>query len=165
MWLPLAATTAMKAFFLALGLLVLSVQWSCAQQKKGSASTKNSQGTEQEIITLSKMKWRWMAERKVDTLATLFDEKAMFVHMGGSWGKEQEINVIRSGSIHYKQANIEETSVQIIGSTAILLSKIKLLAVVGGNEVINPFMVTEVYVQQRGKWKLGSLSFTKLLTP
>jgi len=25
-------------------------------------------------------------------------------------------------------------------------------------------MVTEVYVQQNGKWKLGSLSFTRLLT-
>jgi hypothetical protein len=38
-----------------------------------------------------------------------------------------------------------------------------LLAVVGGNEVTNPFMVTEVYVQQSGAWKLGSLSFTRLL--
>jgi hypothetical protein len=37
--------------------------------------------------------------------------------------------------------------------------------VVGGNEVINPFMVTEVYVQQAGSWKLASLSFTKLLVP
>jgi len=38
-----------------------------------------------------------------------------------------------------------------------------LLAVVGGNEVTNPFMVTEVYMKAGGKWKLGYLSFTKLL--
>ena len=38
-------------------------------------------------------------------------------------------------------------------------------AVVGGNGVTNPFMVTEVYVQQGAAWKLGSLSFTRLLTP
>ncbi len=56
-------------------------------------------------------------------------------------------------------------SVNIIGNTAILLNRITLLAVVGGNEVTNPFMVTEVYVQQGGTWKLGSLSFTKLLGP
>jgi hypothetical protein len=37
--------------------------------------------------------------------------------------------------------------------------------VVGGNEVVNPFMVTEVYVQQDNNWKLASLSFTRLLTP
>jgi len=85
--------------------------------------------------------------------------------MGGSWGKEQEMDIIRSGGIHYKKADIHEVSVNIIDNTAVLLNRITLLAVVGGNEVTNPFMVTEVYVQQDGNWKLGSLSFTKLLTP
>jgi hypothetical protein len=121
--------------------------------------------SEQEVINLSKEKWRWMSERKVDSLAALFHEKAVFVHMGGSWGKEQELEIIKSGGIHYKHADIHEVSVNIIGVTAILLNRITLLAVVGGNEVTNPFMVTEVYVQQSGTWRLASLSFTRLLTP
>ena len=120
---------------------------------------------EQEVINLSKEKWGWMSERNVDTLDALFHEKSVFVHMGGSWGKEQELEIIKSGGIHYKKADIHEVSVNIIGTTAILLNRITLLAVVGGNEVTNPFMVTEVYVQQDGSWKLASLSFTRLLTP
>jgi hypothetical protein len=120
---------------------------------------------EQEVINLSKEKWRWMSACEVDTLDALFHEKAMFVHMGGSWGKEQELDIIKSGGIHYKKADIHEVSVNIIGTTAILLNRITLLAVVGGNEVTNPFMVTEVYVQQADSWKLASLSFTRLLTP
>jgi hypothetical protein len=120
---------------------------------------------EQEVINLSKEKWRWMSEREVDTLDALFHEKAVFVHMGGAWGKEQELDIIKSGGIHYKKADIHEVLVNIIGTTAILLNRITLLAVVGGNEVTNPFMVTEVYVHQEGSWKLASLSFTKLLTP
>ncbi len=120
---------------------------------------------EQEIINLSKEKWRWMSERNVDTLDALFHEKSVFVHMGGSWGKEREIDIIKSGGIHYKKADIYEVSVNVIGTTAILLNRITLLAVVGGNEVTNPFMVTEVYVQQDGSWMLASLSFTRLLTP
>ena len=120
---------------------------------------------EQEVIDLSKEKWRWMSERKVDSLDALFHEKAVFVHMGGSWGKEQELEIIKSGGIHYKQADIHEVSVNIIGATAILLNRITLLAVVGGTEVTNPFVVTEVYVQQDGSWELVSLSFTRLLTP
>ncbi|MCJ7663894.1 MAG: nuclear transport factor 2 family protein, partial [Desulfobacterales bacterium] len=119
---------------------------------------------EQEIINLSKEKWQWMSDKKVDTLDNLFHEKAVFVHMGGTWGKEQELNVIRTGGIHYKKADIYEVSVNIIDNTAILLNRITLLAVVGGNEVTNPFEVTEVYVKQNGTWKLGSLSFTRLLT-
>jgi hypothetical protein len=120
---------------------------------------------EQEVINLSKEKWRWMAERDVENLDALFHEKAVFVHMGGSWGKEQELDVIKSGGIHYKKTDIHEVSVNIIDTTAILLNRITLLAVVGGNEVTNPFMVTEVYVQQNDTWTLASLSFTRLLTP
>jgi 4-carboxymuconolactone decarboxylase len=120
---------------------------------------------EQEVIHLSKEKWGWMAERKVDSLEALFHEKSVFVHMGGAWGKERELEIIKSGGIHYKQADIHEVSVNIIEHTAILLNRITLLAVVGGNEVTNPFMVTEVYVQLDGSWKLASLSFTRLLTP
>jgi hypothetical protein len=120
---------------------------------------------EQEVINLSAEKWRWMSECKMDTLDALFHEKSVFVHMGGSWGKERELDIINSGGIHYKKADVHEVSVNIIGTTAILLNRITLLAVVGGNEVTNPFNVTEVYVQQDGSWKLASLSFTKLLTP
>jgi Domain of unknown function (DUF4440) len=120
---------------------------------------------EQEVIDLSKEKWRWMSDRDIDALDTVFHEKSVFVHMGGSWGKERELDVIKSGGIHYKNADIHEVSVNIIGTTAILLNRITLLAVVGGNEVTNPFVVTEVYVQQAGSWTLASLSFTRLLTP
>jgi hypothetical protein len=120
---------------------------------------------EQVVIDLSREKWRWMSGRNGEALDALFHEKAVFVHMGGSWGKEREMEIIKSGEIHYKQADIHEVSVNIIDNTAILLNRITLLAVVGGNEVTNPFIVTEVYVQQDGSWKLASLSFTKLLTP
>ncbi len=119
---------------------------------------------EEEIINLSKEKWQWMSDKNADKLDVLFHEKAVFVHMGGSWGKEREINVIKGGGIWYKKADIHEVSVNIIDNTAILLNRITLLAEVGGNEVTNPFEVTEVYVKQDGTWKLGSLSFTKLLT-
>ena len=120
---------------------------------------------EQEVIKLSKEKWCWMSEQKVDSLDALFHEKAVFVHMGGNMTKEHELNVIKSGGIHYKKADIHEVSVNIIDTTAILLNRITLLAVVDGKEVTNPFTVTEVYVQQDGSWKLASMSFTKLLIP
>lgn len=122
-------------------------------------------GTEQEVIKLSKDKWQWMADKDADKLNDLFDDKSVFVHMGGSWGKEQELNVIRSGGIHYKKADVHEASVQIIDNTAIVLNRITLLAVVGGNEVTNPFIVTEVCVKKDGKWKLGSLPFTRTMSP
>ncbi|WP_423147884.1 DUF4440 domain-containing protein [Rubrolithibacter danxiaensis] len=125
----------------------------------------NNTNAEEEIKSLSQKKWQWMADKNVDSLNALFDEKSVFVHMGGSWGKTSELNIIKSGGIWYKKADIHSVSVNIIGSTAILLNNITLLAVVGGNEVTNPFIVTEVYIKENGRWMLDSLSFTKLLRP
>lgn len=145
----------MKTTILGIFLLFLAAQLTFAQNT----------AAEQEIIDLSKEKWQWMADKDADKLAELFDDQSVFVHMGGSWGKEQEVSIIRSGGIHYKKADIHEVSVEIIENTAILLNRITLLAVVRGNEVTNPFMVTEVYIKKDGAWKLGSLSFTRLMTP
>jgi ketosteroid isomerase-like protein len=117
---------------------------------------------QQEVIALSKDKWRWMSERNVEALASLFHDDAVFVHMGATMSKTQELGVIKSGGIQYKTIDILDVSVKVIGTTAILLNRIRLVALVGGNEVTNPFVVTEVYVQQGGTWKLGSLSFTRL---
>ena len=144
----------MKTTIIGLFVFIFGLQLSFAQNS----------AAEQEIIDLSKQKWQWMSDKNADVLENLFHDKAVFVHMGGSWGKEQEINIIRSGGIWYKKADIHDVSVNIIDNTAILLNRITLVAEVGGNEVTNPFMVTEVYIKINGDWKMGSLSFTRLQT-
>lgn len=145
----------MKKFTSIFAFLLLMTHFGFAQEES----------LKEEIMELSKAKWQWMADKDADKLAELFDDKSVFVHMGGSWGKEQEVNIIRSGGIWYKKADIHEVSVEIIDNTAILLNRITLLAEVGGNEVTNPFEVTEVYIKKADGWKLGSLSFTKLMGP
>ena len=131
----------------------------------GQIALAQSTGTERGITELSRKKWEWMADKNADSLAELFHDKAKFVHMGGTWGKERELDIIRSGGIHYKKADVHEVMVEVLNeNTVILWNRITLLAVVGGNEVTNPFMVTEVYVKQNDTWKLGDLTFSKLLT-
>lgn len=148
----------MKVSILGFFLTLLTTTACFAQQN-------NSKVTEQEVSLLSKQKWQWMADKNTDSLNLLFDEKSMFVHMGGSWGKTQELKVIKEGTIWYKKAEVYSVIVNTIGNTVILLNEIDLVAVVGGNEVVNPFMVTEVYVKEGNKWKMGSLTFSKLMRP
>ncbi len=160
----------MKTVMFGMLLSTLLVQATHAQQSPAppteTIKTAASHTPEQQqVLDLSKTKWDWMADKNVDALNTLFDDKAMFTHMGGTWGKTQELDTIKSGGIWYKKAFIYATDVRIIGNTAILLSDIDLTAVVGGHEVTNPFMVTEVYIKEDGKWKLGQLTFSHLLRP
>lgn len=119
---------------------------------------------EQEIIDLSKQKWDWMSAKDVDSLAELFHDEAVFVHMSRTMTRDAELEVIRTGGIHYRDVDIQDVSVQFVSdATAILLNTIELGAVVRGEEVVNPFVVTEVYVQSGGRWQLASISFTKLV--
>jgi len=156
-----------KAKIIGLLLLIMSVQSSFAQQPPTETikTSTNNTPEQQEIINLSKKKWDWMANKNADSLNVLFDDKAMFVHMGGSWGKTQELATIKNGGIWYKKAEVYGVIVNIIDNTAILLNDIDLVAEVGGHEVTNPFMVTEVYIKENGKWKMGSLTFSHLMRP
>lgn len=159
--------TTLKIVTLLTFIPMLAMQSAYAQPSSAAAQQATSSVTpqEQEVINLSKQKWLWMAERKMNSLEALFHDKSKFVHMSRTLTKSDELEVIRSGGIQYKKADIHEVSVNIIGNTAILLNKITLLAIVRGNEVTNPFVVTEVYVQENNNWKLASLSFTRLVTP
>src|SRR4030095_2089934 len=157
----------MKVSILGLCFLVMSVQSSYAQQPPTESikTATNNTPEQQKIINLSKQKWDWMSEKNVDSLNVLFDDKAMFIHMGGTWGKTQEITTIKSGGIWYKKAEVYSVVVNMFGNTAILLNDIDLVAEVGGREVTNPFMVTEVNIKENGKWKMGSLTFSHLMRP
>lgn len=152
----------MKALMIGLCFLSVLAQGASAQEPPANSQVASRTKAEQEIADLSRQKWLWMADRKMDSLEALFHEQAVFVHMGGNMSRNVELDVIKSGKIHYKQADVQDVSVRILGTTAIVLSRIRLLAVVGGNEVTNPFMVTEVYLQQNGAWKLVQLSFSRL---
>lgn len=146
----------MKKLFAFAVLFISSIIGVAAQD---SSFTKE----EQEIINLSNDKWQWMSDKNVEKLADLFHETSQFVHMGGYWGKEQELNTIKDGGIWYKKAEIHDQQVKFTDNTATVYSIIHLNSEVGGNAVRFPFIVTEVFVRENGKWLLSSLVFTKTL--
>jgi uncharacterized protein DUF4440 len=152
----------MKAFILGLFLFFAGVQWSCAQSKPDSTSTKNYTKGEQEIISLSNAKWQWMADKNVDRLASLFHDQSKFVHMSGTWKKNEELDIIKTGSIWYKKADVHDVAVEIVDDVAIAWSRITLTAVVRGTDAVTQFTVTEVYKKQGSDWKLLALTFSSV---
>jgi hypothetical protein len=143
----------LKVFVLVLSLTAFNANFSIAQ---------NVGKTEQQIITLSKDKWQWMADKNVDKLATLFDDKSKFVHMSGTWKNDEELEIIKTGSIWYKKADVHDVAVEIVGNTAIIWSRITLSAMVRGTEANTEFTVTEVYTKQKSDWKLLALTFSSV---
>jgi hypothetical protein len=139
---------------LSIGLLLLAIS---AQSFAQNATI------EQEIKEISKAKWQWMADKNVDKLATLFDDRSKFVHMSGSWKKERELEIIKTGSIWYKNAEVHDVAVEVFGDdTAIVWNRITLTAHVRGKDVTNEFTVTEFYKKEGEDWKLLDLTFSSV---
>lgn len=113
------------------------------------------------LTALSARKWQWMAEKNTGKLSQLFHTDAMFVHMGGSWGRTAELRTIERGTIWYKHAEVHRVETRLSGTTAVVYSDIQLTSEVGGREVSYPFFVSEVYTKEGGEWKLLTLAFTK----
>lgn len=141
----------MKSILLTLTISLSVMQFSFSQSK-----------TEQELIQLSKDKWLWMANKEVDKLEKLFDDKAKFLHMSGTWKKAEELEIIKTGSIWYKEAKVHDTAVEVSGNTAVVWNRITLVANVRGSDVSTEFTVTEVYQKQKKAWKMLALSFSSV---
>jgi hypothetical protein len=150
----------MRLSILAICILLISML-SCAQTKQIN-STESEPDAKQKLIQLSKDKWQWMADKNVEKLAILFDDKSKFVHMSGTWKKDEELDIIKTGSIWYKQADVHDVAVEIVDNTAVVWNRITLHALVRGNEAKNQFTVTEVYKKQDKDWKLLALTFSSV---
>jgi hypothetical protein len=142
----------MKKLGLMLFTTCMSLQFSFAQTLT----------SEQKLTQLSKDKWQWMADKSVDKLDQLFHEQSKFVHMSGTWKKAEELEIIKTGSIWYKNAKVHDTAVEIAGKSAVVWNRITLEAVVRGNVVVTEFTVTEVYLKVKKDWKMLALTFSSV---
>ena len=141
----------MKKLVFLLSILLVSISSSFAQT-----------AAEKELIQLSMDKWQWMSDKDVDKLEKLFDAKAKFVHMSGTWKKDEELDIIKTGRIWYKKATVKDTAIEIVGNAAIVWNRITLDAIVREQVAVTEFTVTEVYQKQGNDWKMLALTFSSV---
>ncbi len=117
---------------------------------------------EQHLAQLSQDKWEWMAQKDVNKLRELFHDESKFVHMSGTWRKAEELDIVKTGRIWYRQTDVHDVAIEIIENTAVVWSRITLHALVRGSEAVNEFTTTEVYLRQGQDWKLLALTFSSV---
>jgi hypothetical protein len=82
--------------------------------------------------------------------------------MSGTWTTPRELEIIETGSIWYKKADVHDTAVEMVGNTAVVWNRITLHEVVRENEVSTEFTVTEVYQKEDSVWKMLALTFSSV---
>lgn len=116
----------------------------------------------EKVLEVSNEIWNAIQYEKEEVLVDLVHKDAMFVHMGITLSRDDEIDIIQRRGIIYKNVDFQEHTIKEIESTVVLLNKLELTAIVNGNEVTNPFVVTEVYTKSGDTLKMASMSYTRI---
>lgn len=72
------------------------------------------------------------------------------------------MDIIKTGRIWYKKADIHDVALEIVDEVVILWNRITLTAEVRGSDAVTQFTVTEVYKKQDKNWKLLALTFSSV---
>ena len=116
----------------------------------------------EKVLEVSRKIWDALAKDDTAVLKQYIHEDALFVHMGVTLKRDDEIDYMQKGIIVPQNVDFEESTVKDFGSAIVVLNKVKVTALVHGKEAINPFVVTEVYQNHKGELQLISWAYTKI---
>jgi len=136
----------MKTFFLLTFFLVTS-----------SAVYPQTKTDELLVKKLSAMIFRWETENKIDSLATILDEKLVVINSAGNTqNKSQYISRLKGGDFVHQRIDVEESATVVSNSTAIVTGKGLFYVVVSGNKATLHLSYMEVFTRNNKKdsWRV-----------
>ena len=96
----------------------------------------------------------------------LADDYMAITASGTLQTKEQAIDSIRSGRMHFTTLDISDRKVRFYGSTALVTSVADVQGTTGDGDVSGSYRYTRVYVRNAtGAWKIVSFEFNKIREP
>ena len=114
------------------------------------------------IQGISEQIWAAKQANDMTAVAGFIADNARFVPMGITFDKTGELEVFNEKIFLFKAVDVAEEYVEDYGSTAIIFKKMILTAVIGGNEVQNPFVLSEVFTKTEAGWKLAAETYTRI---
>lgn len=120
--------------------------------------------TTHDVQRISKQIWDAKLANDRTAVAGFIADNARFVHMGITFDKAGELEVFNDKIFIFKAVDIAKEYVVNYGSTAINFKKLLLTAVIGGNEVQNPFVISKVFTKTEDGWKLAAETYTRVGT-
>ena len=146
----------MKQFFLISFLFIGSFAF--------AQKTKEESATEKFVLKLHETKFRWMVQKKLDSLNNLLDDRIQYVHSNG-WvqTKKEVIDDIRSGKLTMNNVTVTEASARVYKGFVIVNGKGTFNVLMEGKPVDIYLLYTEVYAKRANGWLLVSRHANKLV--
>lgn len=120
--------------------------------------------TEKFLLQLHEKKFRWMTEKKLDSLQTILDERLVYIHSNGWMETAKEvIDDLKSGKLAMNSVKVNEATARIFkNNTGIVNGKGVFNVVVNDKQVELSLYYTEVYIKKKNNWMLVSRHACKL---
>jgi hypothetical protein len=118
---------------------------------------------EQEIISLSHKKFRWMVEKKIDSLSDVLDDRLTYTHSNG-WvqTKSDVLNDFTNGRLTYDKIEIQEMKARLYNGAAIVNGRGKFTYLTSAMTLTSDLMFTETYLLIDKRWKLVARHANKM---
>ena len=126
--------------------------------------TKEESATEKFVLKLHETKFRWMVQKKLDSLNSILDERIQYVHSNG-WvqNKKEVTDDLRIGKLIMNSVQVTEATARVYKGFVIVNGKGNFNVVVNGAAVEIQLLYTEVYAKRMNGWLLVSRHATKLI--
>lgn len=115
-----------------------------------------------QLLTVSQKFWEAMEHADEAGMRACADANCNFVHIGITCKLDKEIEFY-TRALQPTGITFHSQKVEVFGDTGIVLTDCDYSLLLDGKETTHHFMVTEVYAQQAGSWKLCTFSFTALV--
>lgn len=113
-------------------------------------------------MDLCRTKFRWMIEKKTDSLNLILDERLSYIHSNGWVQTKKEFIDDFTSKLIYHDISLTELNARVYRRSAVITGKGHFNASLNGNRTETNLFFTEVYIRYGNKWKLASRHANKI---
>lgn len=151
------------------GLVLLLMMAGVAQSKPNRPGMPRAERHEsrQEILQLEQ-KWKdAIIQHNVPAMTTLLADDYIGITPNGTLeSKEQTLESIKNGSMHFTMIEASDRKVRFYGQTAVVTSKAEVAGDTAGGITDGNYRYTRVYVRDpKGGWKIVSFEASRIREP
>jgi len=153
-----------KANLILLVLVVVCVLAAPLALGQGEKTGKAKGGSvEQQITTLTDQLNQAFGKADIGWMEKHFADDFTAIHSNGKLvTKAQEIDNVKTGNIKWATVDLHDRKIRVFGQTAVVTSLDSSTGTVGGNPYSGDFRATQVWVKQKGNWKMVAFQSTRV---
>jgi hypothetical protein len=128
-----------------------------------SCSVKAQSANENEVLQLSKRKFKWMISQNLDSLENILDDKVVYIHSNG-WqqNKQEVIEDFKTKKLVLEKVEIEEAYIRTFENTYIVNGKAIVIGEINSSSFSVKLNYTEVYIYKNKHFFLLSRHANKI---